>query len=45
MNIVASIFLYVMPEVDAFFALRQFVTQHCPLYYKKAPQNVRFTKQ
>lgn len=35
LNIVASVFLYVMPEIDAFFTLRQFITHHCPLYYKK----------
>jgi hypothetical protein len=39
LNIVASVFLYVMPEVDAFYALRQFITHHCPLYYKKTPKD------
>lgn len=41
LNIVASVFLYVMPEIDAFFTLRQFITHHCPLYYKKTQKGVR----
>ena len=33
MNVVCAPFLYVLPEVDAFFAFSQFVRVHCPLYF------------
>jgi hypothetical protein len=32
MNVLSGIFLYVMPEVDAFFAFNSLVTRHCPGY-------------
>ncbi len=35
LNIVAAVFLYVMPELDAFNCIREFVLRHCPLYYRK----------
>jgi len=33
MNVVCAPFLYVMPEVDAFFAFSQLVKFNCPLYF------------
>lgn len=33
MNVVCAPFLYLMPEVDAFFSFSQLVKFHCPLYY------------
>jgi cell cycle arrest protein BUB2 len=33
LNVIASPFLYTMPEVDAFFAMARFVTFHTPRYY------------
>jgi cell cycle arrest protein BUB2 len=33
MNVVCAPFLYVMPEVDAFFAFSQFAKSNCPLYF------------
>ena len=33
MNVVCAPFLYVMPEVDAFFAFSQFVKFYVPLYF------------
>jgi cell cycle arrest protein BUB2 len=33
MNVVAAPFLYVMPEVDAFYCFSQFVRIFCPLYF------------
>jgi len=32
MNVLCAPFLYVMPEVDAFFAFSELVNHHCPLY-------------
>ncbi|KAL6065434.1 putative mitotic check point protein BUB2 [Balamuthia mandrillaris] len=34
LNTVAAMFLYVMPELDAFHCLRELVLSHCPLYYR-----------
>jgi len=33
MNVISAPFLYVMPEVDAFFCFSQFVQFHAPLYF------------
>eukprot|EP01114_Cavostelium_apophysatum_P010725 TRINITY_DN24831_c0_g1_i1.p1 TRINITY_DN24831_c0_g1~~TRINITY_DN24831_c0_g1_i1.p1 ORF type:complete len:355 (+),score=56.70 TRINITY_DN24831_c0_g1_i1:158-1066(+) len=33
MNVVCGTFLYVMPELDAFYAFSQFVKTYCPLYF------------
>ena len=36
MNVLAAPFLYVMTEVDAFFAYERFLSNHCPRYVKKS---------
>jgi hypothetical protein len=32
MNVLCGLFLYVMPEVDAFFTFNSLLTRHCPGY-------------
>lgn len=32
MNVLCGLFLYVMPEMDAFFAFNSLLTRHCPGY-------------
>jgi len=33
LNVICAPFLYVMPEVDAFYAFSQFVKVNCPIYF------------
>jgi len=33
MNFLCATFLYVMPELDAFYCARELILNHCPLYY------------
>lgn len=42
MNVLAAPFLYVMPELDAFFAFSTFIQQFCPLYVQPALEGVHF---
>lgn len=35
MNVLAAPFLYVMSEVEAFFAFKRFITKMCPTYVIK----------
>jgi len=40
MNIYAAAFLYCMPEVDAFFCLKKFMIDHCPMYMNLRHQRI-----
>jgi len=40
MNVIAAPFLYVMPEVDAFFTFSAFIQNSCPLYVQPALEGV-----
>ncbi|KAJ3346803.1 Ras GTPase activating protein ira2 [Entophlyctis luteolus] len=40
MNVLAAPFLYVMPEVDAFFTFSTFIHHTCPLYVQPALEGV-----
>ena len=33
MNVIAAVFLHVMPELDAFHCFETLITQHCPAYF------------
>ena len=40
MNVLAAPFLYVMPELDAFYAFSHFIKHVCPLYVQPALEGV-----
>lgn len=40
MNVLAAPFLYVMPELDAFFSFSSFIQYSCPLYVQPALEGV-----
>jgi cell cycle arrest protein BUB2 len=40
MNVLAAPFLFVMPELDAFFAFNNFLNYSCPLYVQPALEGV-----
>ncbi|KAL2918160.1 CDC16 protein [Polyrhizophydium stewartii] len=40
MNVLAAPFLYVLPELDAFFAFSSFIQNSCPLYVQPALEGV-----
>ncbi|KAI9142459.1 rab-GTPase-TBC domain-containing protein [Paraphysoderma sedebokerense] len=39
-NVISAPFLYVMPEVEAFYSYSSFVYNHCPLYVQPALEGV-----
>ena len=40
MNVLAAPFLFVLPEVDAFFTFTSFIQQDCPLYVQPSLEGV-----
>lgn len=40
MNVLAAPFLYVMPELDAFYTFTAFIQHACPLYVQPALEGV-----
>lgn len=40
MNVIAAPFLYVMPELDAFYTFSSFIQHACPLYVQPALEGV-----